>query len=174
MNWVLLFLGLSLLLGILAWPTLKTPSPRGVTRLLVFEAVLGLVVRGAPSWFAEALSSRQIASWLLLAASSVLAIHAFRMLHRYGAPRAGIESTQELVQRGAYRWIRHPLYLSLFLLGAGAWLKRPDVWGALVLLALAGLVTATGRFEEDENLQRFGEAYRTYMGSTWRFIPWVY
>jgi protein-S-isoprenylcysteine O-methyltransferase Ste14 len=96
------------------------------------------------------------------------------MLHRYGAPRAGIESTQQLVARGVYRWIRHPLYFSLFVFGVGAWLKRPDIWGAVILLALGGLVTAPSRIEEDENLQRFGEAYRSYMQRTWRFIPWLY
>jgi len=174
MVWVLLYVGLSLLLLILAWPALRTRSPRGVVRFLVFEAVLGLTVLGAPAWFLDAFSWRQILSWTLLFASLAVAIDAFVMLHRFGAPSAGIESTQQLVERGVYRWIRHPLYFSLFLFGTGAWLKHPDGWGALILLALAALVAATGRIEEEENLQRFGEAYRTYMSRTWRFIPRVY
>lgn len=174
MIWVLLFVGLSLLLLVLAWPTLRTPSPRGVLRFLVFEAVLGLIVLGAASWFIDAFSRRQILSWALLVASLALAIDAFVMLHRFGAPMTGIESTQQLVEQGAYRWIRHPLYFSLFLFGVGAWLKHPGVLGAAILLALAGLVIATARIEEGENLRRFGEAYRTYMSRTWQFIPWVY
>lgn len=174
MIWGLLFLGLSVLWLILAWPTLKTPSPRGALRFLVFEGVLGLIVLGAPFWFLDAFSWRQIASWALLTASLALAVDAFIMLHGFGAPQAGIETTQQLVERGVYRWIRHPLYLSLFVLGAGAWLKHPEVCGALILLALAGLVAAVGRIEEGENLQRFGEAYRGYMSRTWRFIPRVY
>lgn len=169
-----LFIGLSLLLLVLAWPTLRTPSPRGVIRFLVFEAVLGLTVLGAPNWFLEAFSWRQILSWLLLVGSLALAIGAFIMLHRFGAPQAGIETTQHLVERGVYRWIRHPLYCSLFVFGAGAWLKHPDLWGAAILLALAGLVVATARIEEGENLQRFGEMYRAYMSRTRRFIPRVY
>jgi protein-S-isoprenylcysteine O-methyltransferase Ste14 len=174
MVWPVLFVGLSLLMLILAWPTLRTPSPRGVTRFLVFEAVLGLVVLGAPFWFLDAFSWRQIVSWLLLGASLALAIDAFVMLHRFGAPTTGIESTQQLVDQGVYRWIRHPLYFSLFLFGTGAWLKHPDAWGAAILLALAGLVVATARIEEGENLQRLGEAYGTYMSRTWRFIPRLY
>jgi protein-S-isoprenylcysteine O-methyltransferase Ste14 len=174
MIWVSLFVGLSLLLLILAWPTLRTRSPRGVLRFLVFEAVLGLIVLGAPSWLLDAVSWRQILSWALLAASLVLALDGFVALRRFGAPTAGIETTQQLVDRGAYRWIRHPLYFSLFLLGAGAWLKDPNAWGGLILLALAGLVAATARVEEEENLQRFGQPYRAYMSRTWRFLPWVY
>jgi protein-S-isoprenylcysteine O-methyltransferase Ste14 len=136
--------------------------------------VLGLVVLGAPSWFLDAFSWRQILSWALLAASLGLALDAFFMLQRFGAPTAGIETTQQLVDRGVYRWIRHPLYFSLFLFGAGAWLKHPDAWGGLILLALAGLVAATARVEEDENFRRFGQAYRAYMSRTWRFLPRVY
>jgi protein-S-isoprenylcysteine O-methyltransferase Ste14 len=135
---------------------------------------LGLIVLGAPSWFFEPCSVRQILSWFLLAASLALATDAFLMLHRHGAPRVGIESTQQVVERGVYRWVRHPLYFSLFVLGAGAWLKHPDAWGGLILLALAGLVTATARVEEEENLLRFGDAYRAYMARSWRFIPGVY
>jgi protein-S-isoprenylcysteine O-methyltransferase Ste14 len=173
MVWGSLFILLSLLLGLLAWHTLMPPSPRGVVRFLLFESVLGLIVLAAPFWFLEPLSLQQVLSWILLAASLFLAIDAFVMLRKHGAPRAGIEGTRQLVEKGVYRWIRHPLYFSLFLLGAGAWLKHADLWGSLLLLALAGLVGATSRFEEDENLRRFGDVYRSYMGHTWRFIPWV-
>jgi protein-S-isoprenylcysteine O-methyltransferase Ste14 len=169
-----LFVGLSLLLLVLGWRTLKTPSPRGVLRFLAFEASLGLTVLAARTWFLDALSWRQIASWVLLAASLALAVQAIVLLHRFGAPQDGIEGTQQLVERGVYRWIRHPLYFSLVVFGLGAWLKRPEVWGGLILLTLAALVAALARVEEEENLQRFGDAYRAYLGRTWRFIPRVY
>lgn len=174
MIWAALFGVLSLLLLLVAWPTLRTRSPRGVLRFLVFEGVLGLIVLGAPRWFIDALSWRQIVSWILLAGSAILAASGFLALHRFGAPQSGIETTQLLVEQGIYRWIRHPLYFSLFVFGAGAWLKRPEAWGALTLAALLGLVLAIARIEEGENLQRFGEAYRAYMGRTRRFIPRVY
>ncbi len=96
------------------------------------------------------------------------------MLHRHGDPEAGIETTRLLVERGAYRMIRHPLYASLLLAGAGAWLKRPIAWGGVVLLVLAGLLAVVARIEEGENLVRFGPAYREYMRRTWRFVPWIY
>ena len=174
MLWPLFFAALSLILLALAWPTLRTPSRRGLFRFLSFEALLGLIVLGAPAWFLDPWAVRQLVSWALLAASLGLAIHGFAMLHRFGAPQAGIESTRRLVERGAYRTIRHPLYFSLLLAGAGAWLKHPAAWGGVVLLVLAGLLAGTARLEEDENLRRFGEAYRDYMRRTWRFVPWVY
>ena len=172
--WLSLFAALSLALLMLAWPTLRTPSRRGPLRLLAFEALLGLVVMGAPTWFVDPWSVRQMASWAMLAGSAVLAIHGFVMLHRHGAPEAGIETTRQLVERGVYRILRHPLYASLLLAGVGAWLKRPIAWGGVLLLALAGLLGVIARIEEGENLRRFGEVYREYMRRTWRFVPWIY
>ncbi len=174
MLWTMLFAALSLILLILARPTLRTPSRRGPLRFLAFEALLGLVVLGAPGWFVDPWSARQLVSWALLAASAALAIHGFVTLHRHGDPEAGIETTRLLVERGAYRMIRHPLYASLLLAGAGAWLKRPIAWGGVVLLALAGLLAVVARIEEGENLLRFGPAYRAYIRRTWRFVPWLY
>jgi len=174
MFWLSLFAALSLILLVLAWPTLRTPSRRGPLRFLAFEALLGLIVLGAPDWFVDPFSARQLASWALLAASAALAIHGFVMLHRHGEPESGIESTRQLVERGAYRMIRHPLYGSLLLAGVGAWLKRPIAWGGIVLLVLAVLLAVIARMEEGENLARFGPAYREYMRRTRRFIPWIY
>lgn len=174
MLWPSLFAALSLILLVLAWPTLRTPSRRGPLRFLAFEALLGLIVLGAPAWFDDPWSARQVASWVLLAASAALAIHGFVMLHRHGEPERGIETTRHLVERGAYRVIRHPLYGSLLLVGVGAWLKRPNAWGGVVVLVLAGLLGLVARTEEDENLRRFGPVYREYMRRTWRFVPWIY
>ena len=172
--WLSLFAALSLALLMLAWPTLRTPSRRGPLRFLAFEALLGLVVMGAPAWFVDPWSVRQMSSWAMLAGSAVLAIHGFVMLHRHGAPEAGIETTRQLVERGVYRILRHPLYASLLLAGVGAWLKRPIAWGGVLLLTLAGLLGVIARIEEGENLRRFGVVYREYMRRTWRFVPWIY
>ncbi len=174
MIWLAIFLILSGVLLARAWPHLRTPTRHGFYRVFAFEALLGLVLLGAPVWFVDPLSARQVVSWILLAASLVLAIHGITILHRFGAPQAGIETTQHLVQEGMYRVIRHPLYLSLGLVGAGAALKRPGAWSGALLLVLGALLLATALVEERENLARFGGAYRDYMRRTWRFIPFLF
>lgn len=174
MIWLAIFLILSGVLLARAWPHLRTPSRHGFYRVFAFETLLGLVLLGAPVWFVDPLSARQIVSWSLLAASLALAIHGITILHRFGAPQAGIEPTQHLVQVGIYRVIRHPLYMSLALLGAGAALKRPGAWSGGLLLVLWALLLATALVEERENLARFGEAYRDYMRHTRGFIPFLF
>ena len=76
-------------------------------------------------WFTDALSSRQLISWLLLALSILAACLGFVTFYRMGKPEDGMEKTTELITAGIYRYIRHPRYLSLILGGYGAMLKDP-------------------------------------------------
>jgi protein-S-isoprenylcysteine O-methyltransferase Ste14 len=142
--------------------------------LVAFEAILGLVLANAPYWFASPLGVRQVLSWGLLAGSLLLALHGFSLLRLHGAATGGIETTTVVVRRGVYRYIRHPLYLSLMLFALGAYLKSPG-WlaGGLLGVAVAGLLI-TAYVEERENVSRFGESYREYMRSTKRFVPFVF
>ena len=174
MIWLAIFVVLSAALLAAAWPHLGTPSRHGFHRFFAFEALFGLVLLSAPYWFTDPLSPRQAFSWILLAGSAALAANGFAMLRRHGAPTGGIETTQTLVERGAYRWVRHPLYGSLLLAGIGAALKHVTPWSLGLVLILAGLLLATARVEERENLERFGQAYGDYMRRTRRFIPFLY
>lgn len=174
MFWLALFVVLTLALLTCGWRQLRTPNRRGFYRALAFVTLFGLVCLAGPVWFVDPFSPRQVISWVILAGSAALAANAFAMLHAYGAPTGGIETTQALVEHGAYRWVRHPLYGSLILAGAGAALKHPTLWSAALLLILAGLLVVVARVEEVESTQRFGEAYAEYRRRTARFIPYVF
>jgi protein-S-isoprenylcysteine O-methyltransferase Ste14 len=170
---IVCFAVFTLALLVAFWRTLGKGWTHAVPRLAAFEAILGLVLLNAPTWFVAPFILRQACSWALLVASLLLALHGFRMLRSRGAPTHGIESTTTLVRRGAYRYIRHPLYLSLMLLAAGTFLKGPGVVGGGLLLLAVGGLALTAVTEERENLERFGEAYRDYMRTTKRFIPFL-
>lgn len=174
MFWLALFLILTLALLARGWRHLHTPGRHGYYRLFAFVTLFGLVCMAAPVWFVDPFTPRQVTSWVVLAGSAALAANGFAMLRGYGAPTGGIETTQALVVRGAYRWVRHPLYGSLMLAGAGTALKHPTLWSGALLLVLAGLLLAAARVEEHENTERFGEAYVEYSRRTARFIPFVF
>ena len=74
---------------------------------------------------------------------------------------------------GAYRYIRHPLYCTLLLGGAGAFLKHPTWLGFWILSLLVVFVYATSRIEEFENLEKFGGTYEKYMQRTKMFLPYL-
>jgi protein-S-isoprenylcysteine O-methyltransferase Ste14 len=78
-----------------------------------------------------------------------------------------------LVKSGIYGYIRHPLYLSIFLLGTGIVLKDP---GSLQLLCgVINLIAVflTARIEENEMISKFGNEYSEYVKETKMFIPFI-
>lgn len=158
----------------LSWPSLHNRRSHGFYRFFAFESILILILLNAKHWFSQPFALRQILSWALLIGSLFLAVHGFRLLRVVGQPEGQIEETTQLVTVGAYRYIRHPLYSSLLLLGWGVFFKEPSLAGLL----LAGIATislvATARVEEAENLQKFGNAYTVYMKATKRFIPFLF
>lgn len=145
----------------------------GFFRFFAFECLLGLVLLNADYWFRRPFSPLQILSWLLLTGSIAVAAHGFYLLKVTGKPRKGIEDTTVLVRRGAYRYIRHPLYTSLLMLGWGAFLKDASFFSAAFVLLATGFVYATAKIEEAENREKFGASYEQYMKSTKMFIPFV-
>jgi len=145
--------------------------------------LLALILCNAPVWFRDPYSLRQWAAWILGAVSIALGVEGFRLLHQMGKPKSAavedtnlpFENTTRLVTSGAYRRIRHPLYASLLALALSAYLKNPlNLWTILMTLGVCSSLLATALAEERENVQRFGEAYIRYMGSTKRFIPFVF
>lgn len=168
---IVLFLVLSLLL---LFFTLRRPHRHRFFRFFAFESLLGLVVLNADVWFRDPGSPHQLVSWFLLIGSFLLAWHGFRMLRILGRPEDDLENTTQLVTAGAYRYIRHPLYGSLLLLGSGAFLKSPSVNGLILLAVLCVFAYGTGRVEEMDNLKRFGQSYADYMKTTKMFIPFIF
>ena len=103
-----------------------------------------------------------------------LAVHGFRLLRATGRPKGGIEDTSVLVRRGAYKYIRHPLYCSLLLFALGTFLKDYSFISTLLAAVVSAFLAATARVEEIENLQKFGNDYVTYMKETKIFIPFLF
>ncbi len=162
--------------GLLAfsWRPLRNPHSHGFYRFFAFEAIAAVVALNIDRWFSRPFSAYQIPSWFLLAISLFLAIDGFVLLRTVGQPKGGIENTQVLVRRGAYRYIRHPLYASLLALGWGAALKSPSAPSIALALVATGAVVLTASAEEKECVAKFGEEYREYMQRTKRFLPLVY
>lgn len=162
---------LSFCILLYSWSSLKSSRTHGFYRFFAFEGIVILVLLNAEYWFAQPFCMRQIVSWLLLCTSLFLAIHGFYLLRIVGKPRQNFEDTTVLVNVGAYRYLRHPLYTSLL---AGAWgaaLKHISISSMVLVLLTTAFLYATARIEETENLKKFGGAYRAYMEKTNMFIP---
>lgn len=167
------FVTTSLVIIFLSRNSLRKPSSHGFFRFFAFEFMLILILLNAEHWLREPFSARQVFSWLLLLSSLVLAIHGFYLLRVTGRPKGGIENTSVLVKRGAYRYIRHPLYSSLLLFGWGVFLKDPSFLCAILTVAASTFLVVTAKVEEGENIQKFGDDYVAYMKETKMFIPFL-
>lgn len=171
----------TLCLMLFSWRTFRFPGSHGFYRFFAAEAILALIIVNAPAWFHDPFTPRQLATWFLLGASLVLALHGFALLHRRGKPSAAqddtadfaFEQTTTLVRSGAYKYIRHPLYASLILGTWGAFLKEVNLVALLLAACATAFLIATALAEEKENLARFGDAYATYSKTTKRFIPYL-
>ncbi len=84
------------------------------------------------------------------------------------------EHRKELVKRGVYRFIRHPIYLAAVLYIMGAPMIFSSVYGFLVTLAFIPCILYRIRIEEEVLIQEFGNAYLEYKKNTKKLIPYVY
>jgi protein-S-isoprenylcysteine O-methyltransferase Ste14 len=74
---------------------------------------------------------------------------------------------QELVTRGIYSKIRHPVYVfgTVLLTGLALYINLPYL--LLLMLALVPMQIIRARAEEKVLTEKFGDAYRTYKSKTW-------
>jgi protein-S-isoprenylcysteine O-methyltransferase Ste14 len=156
------------------WASLKEKRFHGFYRFFSFDSILALVLVNAKFWFVDPFRPLQIVSWICLAASIPPATQGFYMLKRFGRSKGKFEETTSLVAQGAYRYIRHPMYASLILLGLGAFLK--DISLGTILLAIVNIFALylTAKTDEKEMLGRFGSEYAAYMKKTRMFIPFIF
>ncbi|MFQ5926533.1 MAG: methyltransferase family protein, partial [Terriglobia bacterium] len=85
-----------------------------------------------------------------------------------------LQENHQLVQRGLYRLIRHPIYLGALLAFPGAALVFRS-WLAIPVFVFVGMfVAARIRREEKLMSEHFGAEFATYRRSTWRLLPYLY
>jgi protein-S-isoprenylcysteine O-methyltransferase Ste14 len=163
--------------------SLRAPRSHGFYRFFAWEFILALILFNLDAWFSHPLAVHQIISWVMLAISLFLVVHGVYLLRLIGkpdpkrgaeGPALGFEKTTALVVVGAYCYIRHPLYSSLFFLTWGVFFKAPSWLAGLLAGAAALFLVATARVEEAENTRFFGPAYQTYMQRTKMFIPFLF
>jgi protein-S-isoprenylcysteine O-methyltransferase Ste14 len=86
-----------------------------------------------------------------------------------------VREKHQLVTHGVYRWVRHPMYLALFIYSAGQALALPN-WlaGPSYGVAMALLFAFRVGPEERLMLEEFGQDYEVYRATTKRLVPGVW
>jgi len=175
------FIVVTLVLAQVSRASLRKPGSHGFYRFFAWECMLGLFALNLRFWNVDIYSTHQIISGLLFSASLFLVLYSLALLQlpgkpdtrRNDGPLLEFEKTTALITTGVYRYIRHPMYGSLLLLCWGFFFKQPSLAGCILAVIASGLLVATARTEEIENIRYFGEEYREYMKRTKLFVPFI-
>jgi protein-S-isoprenylcysteine O-methyltransferase Ste14 len=110
-----------------------------------------------------------------MVAGSLLRRHCWKMLGDSFTGAVIVKSDQAVVDRGAYRYIRHPSYTggAILFLGIGLVLAN-WISIAVLLLSIAIVYSYRVRIEEAALASVIGEPYRAYMMRTKRFVPFFF
>ncbi len=96
---------------------------------------------------------------------------AVRTLGRHFTMQVSTASGQEVVERGPYRYVRHPSYTGSLLTVAGAGLALGSWLGAALALGLCLVAYSYRAAVEERALLAALPGYGEYVRRTWRFFP---
>ena len=155
---------------------LPSLGPRGEGWVAIQFALLPVIVGAGylgPAWGEPIRTVTTVAGALLLAAGGLLGGRGVFDLRENLTPLPHPKEDARLVEAGAYRLVRHPIYGGLVIAAFG--------WG-LLAASLAALVAAAvllvffdlkSRREEAWLQERF-PGYPAYRARSRRLIPWLY
>jgi protein-S-isoprenylcysteine O-methyltransferase Ste14 len=84
-----------------------------------------------------------------------------------------VKVEHELIRKGPYRWVRHPIYTGLMVAMIGTAMAR-DRWRGVVAVAVMWVALTVKRLKEERFMrQTFGAQYDEYKRSTGAIIPFV-
>ncbi len=94
-------------------------------------------------------------------------------LGRFTVSAIEARDDQKLIQRGPYRWIRHPMYTANVALGTGLTLVFLSPFLAILTAVLGATAVHRARLEEEllRTPEVFGATYDRYMARTGRLFP---
>ena len=159
----------------------RTATPAGLAwRFSALAAMLVVLLasRQFPEYFRHPLRPPR-AAWAyiglaLTAAGLGFTMWARRALGTNWRALPGLKKDHELIERGPYRLVRHPIYTGLLLAIFGTCLAGGRVWNLSVVVIAALLLIVKLKAEEALLTRRFPDAYPQYQRRVKAIIPFLY
>jgi protein-S-isoprenylcysteine O-methyltransferase Ste14 len=126
-----------------------------------------VITRGQKAWF--------VAGLIVLLGGSLLRRHCWRMLGKHFTGDVKAAADQPVIDRGVYRWVRHPSYTGGMLMYLGTGLALTN-WLSVLIIGGAGAAAYLYRVRVEERALQanLGGRYQEYMRRTKRFVPFVF
>ena len=151
-------------------------GPRGEGWFLIQVVILGAIAVGGlvgPAWSGSTRSATVLVGAALIAGGGLLAVRGLLDLGGnltvFPKPRPGAG----LVDTGAYRLVRHPIYGGLIIGGLGWGLATASPAAMAGALILAAFFDLKSRREETWLAEQL-PGYAAYRSRTRRLLPWLY
>lgn len=161
--------------------TIPSLGPRGEGWVLlqgICFALLAAAIYAGPQDLGEDVAmagTRQLLGYVIgvvaavMIGSGIAELRRARSLSALPKPR----EDARLVERGAYRLVRHPIYGGLILAALGLAVITP--WaGTFIAVALLAIVLDLKRRREESWLRERFPGYDAYRARTKALIPWIY
>lgn len=149
-----------------------------VLRIAFTVGIAGAIIAARHAPWAAFSAHRNAVFWtgvFLMLAGVAFRWYAIVVLGRYFTRDVATREGQRVVEKGPYRWIRHPSYTGTLATTAGFGLALGNALALaiVVITVLAGLMYRVA-VEERALASDLGEPYRAYMLRTRRFLPFLW
>ena len=141
---------------------------------IVIQAIGFAIVGMNRYWTRSPSMVRVIPAVCFLMLAGVLSWTSARTLGRQWRFDAGLNADHQLVQSGAYRFVRHPIYASMLcmLLGTGLLVTPASLLPISVVLFLIGAEIRI-RIEDALLASRFGGEFQDYQRRVPAYLPFI-
>ena len=141
-------------------------------KFLLYAQILLIVLLFYFGNFAQIFKNPSLA--LIFATGVLLALYSFYNLGLDTfTPFPEPKKEGKHVQSGAYKYMRHPMYLAIVVIGLSLLLSSPSFTAAVIYLLLIYALDAKATLEEGF-LTKLHPTYKTYAQKTKKFIPYIY
>ena len=159
-------------------PPVQVPRGSGIGFVLVQAVLLGILFFGPTHFNSDASIEppNDLLLWCgygIFILGTVIALIAAINLGKNLTPLPRPKENAELIQRGLYRFVRHPIYFGVIVLSLGWGLIQQSALVWLYVLIIAIFFDIKSRKEEQGLVERVF-AYAEYQGRVRKLIPWIY
>ena len=140
---------------------------------LVFFGAIAVSGFTGPAWSGWLQAAGIVLGGVLICCGGILSLRGVLDLRENLTPFPKPLDNAQLVETGAYRLVRHPIYGGLILGALGWGLVRAAPLALLGAVALAVFFDLKSRREEIWLSERYRE-YPAYRNRTRRLLPWIY
>jgi protein-S-isoprenylcysteine O-methyltransferase Ste14 len=112
---------------------------------------------------------------LIIIVGLIIRIISIRTLKQYFTYSVAKAENHELIEKGFYKFIRHPGYLGQLLIFTGISISLSN-WFSVILMLLSTLIGYMNRIRVEENfmVEQMGAKYSDYQKRTKKLIPKIY